>query len=60
MLQKLLNWIDYHRGARWARWMVTHNVLNQRDARTVIGLANVSQAYRHGALDALGGREMAR
>lgn len=59
MLNKLLNWIDYHKGRMVAQRLVRDG-WKPRDVRTVIALSDKTQAFRDGALDALGGREMAR
>ncbi len=59
MLNKLLNWIDYHRGAWWAAARLEEG-WSRQDMRTILNLDKSSQAFRNGALDALGGREMAR
>ncbi len=59
MLQKLLNWIDYHRGQAWARRKVRAG-LRRQDVLTIVNLDNSTQAFRDGALDAFGGKEMAR
>lgn len=59
MWQKLLNWIDYHKGRMAAERLVRRG-WKVRDVRTVLALSDTTQAFRDGALDALGGREMAR
>ncbi len=59
MLNKLLNWIDYHRGRIWAQRKLRSG-LRRIDIITIVNLDNSTQAFRDGALDAFGGREMAR
>ncbi len=59
MLSKLLNWIDYHRGRSWAERKLRAG-LRRQDVLTIVNLDNSTQAFRDGALDAMGGREMAR
>ena len=59
MLNKLLNWIDYHRGYYWARGLLRSN-WSALGVRTIVRLGNFTQAYSDGAMDATQEREMAR